>query len=426
LIKRLLIVLFIFYSLFNISANSLTEDSLYIKKIFFEGNYKIKEPILRNIIKIKEGKKYSIKDINGDIRRLYDEKIFRDVKIFIEENHDSATLIYYLEDKTYSYFLPQLHYISLPNGNEWFITASFLLRLKNLNGFNELNSFYIEGYKRKIFSFGLYNPSLTKNKIILGVNTLYINTPSLKIENLTEEKENISFILGRQNNKLQGVRLYIGFQLDRVDSLNLYIKQNKYPFVGIEWKFFESDFRYYPKKRTYAKVMLKRYGGKSWDVDYYKLILEGSLIRDFYNFLFMIRKGEYLIFNSNKIYFYQRFFAGGDNTIRVYPLSSLPYDREGVNILNILQTELVYPIYHLKDNIKLNWIGDFLETYFLIGIWFDVARLQRDFGVNGNYYWSYGVGIRGWNVKFSQYGSIDIGINKEKKFSIFVSNTFIF
>ncbi|HOK40470.1 MAG TPA: patatin-like phospholipase family protein [bacterium] len=233
----------------NIKSNNRKEDinfsSIKINEIKFSGNFKLKDYILKDIIKIKENEILTNEKIKISLENLNSINIFKSVKVRLEKSNDKNILIYELEEKKEGVIDIGYNYNNI-YAAELFTRIGYL----NLLGYNEKYFFNIDFGKRFNFSFSLFTPFIFSKKIFSSFISGY------KFDKLPIYKNNTfeNFIENKYFYLTQDFRFDLYKNLQLLSSINFKHSDydnkffNDYSFFNFLLNFDNLDEIYNPKK----------------------------------------------------------------------------------------------------------------------------------------------------------------------------------
>lgn len=391
--------------IYNIDA----KEPVYVGKIEIRGNVKTKDIVIRREIRIYPGDRFNGEKIKRSKERLYNLGFFENVSFDTEPTQmpDIQNLIVSVKEaKTgefsfgggYSSIDLLIGFMEITQRNFDIMNfPTFMGGGQNLSIKAEIgmvrNNFnigwtdpWIFGYPYS-FGFDVYNMAHTKSGDVGWYYDENRLGGDLKLgKDLTDD------LKGSLTYRLEQVRIS-----DVIESASKDFKDeegtNVISSLMVQLTYDNRDNVFNPTKGFFMDGSFEDAGGIFFgDKDFVKGTATASIYRTFFNKLTLEIRGRGGLANaygdSDEIPVYERFYAGGANTIRGYkerrvgprdPGSDVPIGGEAIFIGN---AELTFPIY---------------ENMLKGSIFYDVGNVWRraeDFIVGGNYKAGAGVGLK--------------------------------
>lgn len=432
----------------SLSLSTQENDTIRIRAINFHIQNNTQSYVLKNTIRYREGELYSQKRTDDELRRLYEQRIFNDIVSVTEIDGGYADISYFVHDRVFVGFSPSVHLDGIPDSGITLTAISGRLTVKNIFGHNEtydifgrmLSPFSLAGtnfvFGHDFYSYrlaaSLYSESLTRWPLILGLHGNYMNISSPRVRHLDEEKVSGAVIIGKKTGRFQEIKSFIGGSSKTVtiDTTGAVYYSVKYPYAVVEWDFTEVDFEYFPGHKNSVYARANKVGLSSSPVDFFLFEAGASVIRSPLFLRTMLKVNHRSILFANRLFSNQYLFAGGSSSNRGYSFNSLPRVSQAQNqeprtgmMVNNLQSEVAFPFF--KFGPFQNFFLNYATTQVELAIWADFTH-TRDKQREDQFYYSYGVGLRGWVVNFFQFGAISLSNNRENEIKILFSNTFVF
>lgn len=388
---------------------SIEEDRLiYVNKVDIAGNTKTKDTVIRRELRVYPGEPFSGEKVKRSKERLYNLGYFEDISFDTKETDDPAKrdlLVDVKETKTgefsfgggYSSIDKLIGFASISQRNFDILNfPTFTGGGQNLTVRGEL------GFVRSNYLVSWTDPWIFGFPYSFGFD--FYRTTHEKERDVgygwEEERWGGSARLGKEF--MDWLRANLIYRLDRVkisdvpDDVIFDIRREKganiLSSLGAYLTFDTRDNVFSPKKGFYATAGVEDAGGPFFgDFDFLKYTARASYYKSFMS-LFVLELslrggmvGDYG--DSDHVPIYERFYAGGTNSIRGYkergvgPKDPVTNDPIGGESMLVGNAELTFPIY--KD--VLNG-----------AVFYDAGNVWKDMGDigQGNYKHGAGLGIR--------------------------------
>ncbi|MFA6078719.1 MAG: outer membrane protein assembly factor BamA [Candidatus Omnitrophota bacterium] len=385
------------------------KDLVYVGKIEVRGNSKTRDIVIRRELKIYPGNKFDGNKIKRSKERLYNLGLFEDVSFDTEDTSDPKfqDLIVNVKEAKTGEFSFGGGYSSID-----FLVGFVEVNQRNFDILNfptfqgagqDLNIKAELGMVRRNYNISWTDPWIFGFPYSFGFD-FYQTAHKRKTDigwAYDERRTGGDFRLGKELTEFLRADLTYKLEEVRIDSVSDTASQDLRNEEGTNWIsspmfVITQDTRdniYIPTKGYVLSLGIQDAGGIfGGDKDFVSGTGSAALYHTFFSKLVLEVKGRMGIANaygkSSEVPIYERYFAGGANTIRGYreravgPRDPGSNDPIGGEALLIGNAELTFPIY---------------EKLLKGAVFYDVGNVWRhaeDFAVGSNYRQGAGIGVR--------------------------------
>lgn len=380
---------------------------IYVRRIYFEGNSKTKDDVIRREIIQMESAPINTKQVEGSKTRLNRTGYFTDVKLELRPVPgvpDEVDLVYIVEEASSGQLGGGIGYSDadgfLVNAN--ISNRNFLGTGKNLDlNFNQSSAY-------KTYSLSYHDPYYTFSGISRGFNAFYSKTSlgqTTNVSNYTTDAFGGNVAYGIPLSPVDKFTFGYGFQTTELKTYNQFVPTQIIDFIAnngdisrevtaaVGWVHNTFDRYIFPENGLSQSAGLTLSVPES-DLQYYRLT---------YNMQWFHALGHGFVFTTsgtlgygdgygktNGLPFYKNFFAGGARTVRGFQESSLgPKDSLGNsfggNLLTVGNVSLIIPNFFSPETKAIR-----LACFFDIG---QVWDTQSDLNLVGAQGLRYSTGV---------------------------------
>lgn len=394
-------------------------NRVYVRRVEFFGNYKTRDRVLRREMRQFEGAWFSQSAVERSRIRLQRLGFFQDVNIETPQvpgTEDQVDIQVTVEERPSGSFVTGFGYSQTTGG-----IFSAQVRQRNFLGSGKQVTAGVnvsEVYQR--FDMSYINPYYTQDGVSRGFNFGYrtIDQSNANISDYSTDIISLGTIWGIPVSEVDGLRL--GLTLDRTDiQTGPETPQDILDFLELEGDQFDTirtsaefthDTRnsyYYPDEGNLQRIALE-VAMPSSDVEYYKVHYDTEYYWPL-NDTFTFAVGGTLGYGdgygeSERLPFYENFFAGGPRSVRGYDDNTLgPKDQFNNPIGGAFKVtgsvELLFPPPLLKDvaETRISTFVDFGNIYEDFDA-FDAGDMRYAVGIGAT--WQAPVGPISLSVSF--------------------------
>lgn len=371
------------------------EELVYIEGIKIEGNVATKDKVIRRELTVKPGEIFNTQKIWRSRQKIYNLGFFEEVDIVTEPGSEKGKMLLVVRVK-------EKRTATMSFGAGYNSIDGFLgyleLGWNNFRGLGEFLSGKVEvGPKKLNFEISFTEPWLLDTPTSLGFS-LYHTTRD-RIEYYYKEKKiGGSVTVGRAISDFD--KIYLGYKYENVEVFDIGesatsdVKAqegiNATSSMSISYVRDTRDNRFDASSGIYLNLSTEVSGGiLGGNSHFYRSILDvGNYYKLFFKWLVLalhLRTGlvdSYL--PSTEVPVYERFYAGGADTIRGYPERSLPIGATGGKAILYGNAEIRFPIPGTENMLKGIVFYDIGNVWKELEINLDQLRKGVGFGIRIN------------------------------------------
>jgi len=395
------------------------EELIYIEEIKIEGNIATKDKIIRRELTVKRGEVFNTQKIWRSRQKIYNLGFFEEVDITTEPGNEKGKM--FLVVKVKEKRTGMMSFGAGYNSIDGFL-GYLELSQNNFRGLGEFLSGKVEiGPKKLNFEISFTEPWLLDTPTSLGFS-LYHTTRD-RIEYYYKEKRiGGNLTVGRAISDFD--KIYLGYKYESVEIFDVGenatsdVKSQKginaTSSMSLSYARDTRDNRFDASSGIYLNLSTEVAGGiLGGNYHFYRPILDVSnYYKLFFKWLVLglhLRAGmidSYL--PSTEVPVYEKFYAGGADTIRGYPERSLPSGATGGKAILYGNTEIRFPIPGTQNMLKGIIFYDIGNAWKELEVNFDQLKKGVGFGIRINlpvgalrFDMGYGIDRRVWEPHFS-------------------------
>ncbi len=381
---------------------------IYIRQIKIEGNVKTKDKVIRREMRVYPGEKFNGKKLRRSLQRLMNLGYFEEVgfDLLDTDKPDTKDLLVKVKEQQTGTFSIGMGYSTVDN-----IFAMVEVEQSNFD-YRNFPTFTGGGQKLRLriesgsdsedYLLSFTEPWLNDKPITFGFD-LYKKSHDRETDTgyaYEEDRKGGKLRLGKELDEYHRIDGSIRYdQIEITDviedaSSDLKKEEGKNDIIGLglSWRADYRDNYIVPKQGYYVSLSSSVAGGIfGGDKDFYRLYLDSAyytpLLGEDKILSLRLRTGIVNDFSdSSWVPIYERFFAGGANTIRGYrerrvgPLDSSSGDPIGGEAMAVFNVEYTVPLF------------DYVKG----AVFFDAGNVWPEYDdlFSGDIYKSVGVGVR--------------------------------